>query len=55
MNRTINERSRNMRLHFGLSKAFWTDVVNIVVYLINRGLSVPLEYRLLEEVWSKKR
>ena len=31
------------------------DAVNTVVYLINRGLLVPLEYRLSEEVWSRKK
>ena len=52
MNRTINERARSMRLHFGLPKMFWVNVVNTAVYLINRGPSVPLEHRLSEEVWS---
>ena len=55
MNRTINERARSMRLHSGLLKAFWADAVNTAVYLINCGPSVPLEYRLLEEVWSGKK
>ena len=54
MNRTINERARSMRLHSGLPKAFWADAVNTAVYLINRCPSVPLEYRLPEEVWSEK-
>ena len=50
MNRTINERARSMRLHSGLPKVFWTNVVNTVFYFINRGSSVSLEYRLSEEV-----
>ena len=54
MNKTINEHARSMRLHSGLPKAFWADAVNTVVYLINRCPSVPLEYRLPEEVWSGK-
>ena len=54
-NRTLNERARSMRLHVGLPKTFWADVVNTVVYLINRGPSVPMEFRLTEEVWSDKR
>ncbi|RVW68574.1 Retrovirus-related Pol polyprotein from transposon TNT 1-94 [Vitis vinifera] len=49
-NRTLNERARSMRLHVGLPKTFWADVVNTVVYLINRGPSVPMEFRLPEEV-----
>ena len=55
MSRTINERARNMRLHSGLPKAFWADVVNTAVYLINRYPSIPLEYRLPKEVWSGKK
>ena len=46
MNKTINERARNMRLHFGLPKTFWANAVNTVVYLINCDPSIPLEYRL---------
>ena len=38
-----------MRIHSGLSMIFWVDVVNIV-YLINRGPSVPLELKLSREV-----
>ena len=54
MNRTINERARSMRLHFGLHKTFWADAVNTAIYLINRGPSFPLEYKLPEEVCSGK-
>ena len=43
-----------MRLHSGLPKMFWTDAVNIDVYLINRGPSVPLEHRLPEEIWNER-
>ena len=54
MNITLNERARSMRLHAGLPKTFWADAVSTVAYLINRGPSVPMEFRLLEEVWSGK-
>ena len=54
MNRTLNEHAKNMRLHVGLPKTFWADVVSIAAYLINRGSLVPMEFRLLEEVWSGK-
>jgi len=37
MNRTIMERARGMRLHVGLPLQFWADVVDTIVYLINRG------------------
>jgi hypothetical protein len=38
MNMTIMERTRSMRLHFGLPLQFWADVVNTTVYLINKVL-----------------
>ncbi|RVW58633.1 Retrovirus-related Pol polyprotein from transposon TNT 1-94 [Vitis vinifera] len=46
MNRTLNERARSMRLHAGLPKTFWADAVSTAAYLINRGPSVPMEFRL---------
>ena len=55
MNRTLNERARSMRLHVGLPKFFWANAINNIVYLINRGPLVPMEFRLPEEVWSDKR
>ncbi|RVW38125.1 Retrovirus-related Pol polyprotein from transposon TNT 1-94 [Vitis vinifera] len=54
MNRTLNERARSMRLHAGLPKTFWADAVSTAAYLINRGPSVPMEFRLPEEVWNGK-
>ena len=54
MNRTLNECLRSMRLHAGLPKTFWADAINTAAYLINRGPSVPMEFRLPEEVWSGK-
>ncbi|RVW62859.1 Retrovirus-related Pol polyprotein from transposon TNT 1-94 [Vitis vinifera] len=54
MNRTLNERARSMRLHAGLPKTFWADAVSTAGYLINRGPSVPMEFRLPEEVWRGK-
>ena len=43
-----------MGLYFGLPKTFWTDAVNIAVYIINWAPLVPLEYRMPGEVWSGK-
>ncbi|KAG6741363.1 hypothetical protein POTOM_054597 [Populus tomentosa] len=43
-----------MRLHSGLPQTFWVDAVHTAVYLINRGPSVSLEFRLPEEVWRGK-
>ena len=50
MNRTLNERAGSMRLHAGLPKTFWVDAVSIAAYLINRGPSIPMEFKLPEEV-----
>ena len=55
MNRTLNERARRMRLHARLPKTLWANVVSIVAYLINRGLSVPMEVKLLKRFGAVKR
>ena len=49
MNRTLNERARSMRLNAGLPKTFWADAVNTAAYLINRGPSVPIGFKIPEE------
>ena len=49
MNKTLNEHARSMRLHVGLLKTFWADVVSTAAYLINRGTSIPMEFRIPEE------
>eukprot|EP00253_Pinus_taeda_P027437 PITA_27437 len=54
MNKTIMECARCMRLHAGLSLQFWADVVDIVVYLINRGPSSSLDDGIPEEAWTDK-
>ena len=43
-----------MRLHARLPQTFWADAINTVVYLINRSPLVPMEFRLLKEVWNGK-
>ena len=43
-----------MRLHAGLPKMFWADSVNAAAYLINRGPSNPLGFRIPEEEWQGK-
>ncbi|GKB65165.1 retrovirus-related pol polyprotein from transposon TNT 1-94, partial [Tanacetum coccineum] len=55
MNRTLNERAKSMRLHAGLPKMFWEDSVNTAAYLINRGPSVPLGFRIPKEEWQGKK
>ncbi|GJT43808.1 retrovirus-related pol polyprotein from transposon TNT 1-94 [Tanacetum coccineum] len=54
MNRTLNERAKSMRLHAWLPKMFWEDPVTMAAYLINRGPSVPLGFRIPEEEWQGK-
>ena len=55
MNITIMERARCMRLHKGFPLQFWADVVDIVVYLINRGPSSSLDGGVPEEAWIGKK
>jgi hypothetical protein len=49
------ECARSMRLHVGLPLQFRSDVVDTVVYLINRGPSSSLDGRILEEEWIGKK
>ena len=44
-----------MRLHVGLPLHFWADVVNTIVYLINRGPPTPLDGVIIEEIWTCKK
>jgi hypothetical protein len=37
------EHVRSMRLHVEFPLQFWADVVDVVVYLINRGPSSSLD------------
>ena len=55
MNKTIMERARSMRLHVRLSLNIWVEVINTIVYLINRGPSTPLGCGILEEAWTDKK
>ena len=52
---TIMERARSMRLCVGLPLQFWEHVLDIVVYLINRGPSSSLDGRIPEEEWTGKK
>ena len=49
MNRTLTERARSIRIQSGLQKQFWAEAVNTAAYLINRGPSTPLEYKIPEK------
>ena len=55
MNRTTMECEMCMRLHARLPLQFWADVIDIVVYLINRGPSSSLDGGIPEEAWTGKK
>ena len=54
MNRILNERASSMMIHCRLPKTFWADDVSTSAYLICRGPSTPLGFKILEEVWIGK-
>lgn len=54
MNRTLLECARCMRLNAGLSKSFWAEAINTACYLINRSPSAGIDYKIPEEMWSRK-
>jgi hypothetical protein len=47
--------ARSMRLHIGFPLQLWEDVVDTIVYLINRGPSSSLDGSILEEAWKGKK
>ena len=49
------ERARCRRLHAWLLLQFWVDVVDTVVYLINRGPSSYLDGGIIEEACEGKK
>ena len=51
----IMEHARCMRLHARFPLQFWVDVVNTVVYLVNRGPSSALDGGIPEEAWIGKK
>ncbi|MCO5597666.1 hypothetical protein L7F22_051747 [Adiantum nelumboides] len=50
MNRTIQEKVCSMLSMAGLSDAFWVEAVATSMHLINRSPSVPLGFKVHEEV-----
>ena len=54
INKTLNELARSMRIHCGLPKTFWADAVSTAAYLINGEPSIPLGFKIPEEVWTRK-
>ena len=49
------EHARSMRLYAGFPLNMWVKAVNTTIYLINRDLSTPLGYGILEEAWTGKK
>ena len=54
MNMIILERAKSMQIHARLPKQFWTDAVNMTVYLLNRRPPAALNCGIPEEVWADK-
>ena len=52
---TIMEHAKCMRLHAGFPLQFWAEVVDIVVYLINRGPSSSLDGGIPKETWEGRK
>ena len=55
MNRIIVEKVKCMISHSNLPKTFWGEVVKTAIDLINLSLSIPLNGKIPEEVWSRKK
>lgn len=43
-----------MRLNVGLPKIFWAEAVNSIVYLINRSSCSAINFKVLDEVWTRR-
>ena len=52
MKKTLLDKAQCMLLNIGLSKEFWVETINLASYLMNRSLSVPINCKAVEEVWS---
>ena len=55
MNETLNERTRSMKIHYGLPKILWVNVVNSTIYLINRGAYSTLRVQVARRTMDRKR
>eukprot|EP00253_Pinus_taeda_P014892 PITA_14892 len=50
----LMERARSMLNGAGLGQEFWTKVVNIACYLVNRSPSSALEDKTPQDVWTEE-
>jgi hypothetical protein len=55
MNMTIMEHARSMIFHVGFPLDLWVDVVDTIVYLINKRPSSSLDGRISEDSWIGKK
>ena len=54
INQTIMEKIQCILKMAKLLKPFWGEAINTFIYLINKSPSIPLEYDILEKVWTGK-
>ncbi|KAG8497256.1 hypothetical protein CXB51_008476 [Gossypium anomalum] len=52
MNRTITEKVQCMLSNANLPKSFWAEATSTACFLINRSLSIAIEKKTPQEVWS---
>ena len=52
MNRTILDKVRCMLIESGLSKNFWAEATNTIVYLINRSPWSAIDFKTPMHVWN---
>lgn len=51
MNRSIAEKVICLKLNVWLFKYLWLEVVNMIVYFINRSRRCFLKEKFIEKVW----
>lgn len=49
---TIIEHAKTMRLHARFPLQSWADVIDTIVYLINRETLISLDGDIVEEAWK---
>ena len=55
MNCTIQERILSMLLQANLPQGFWAEALHTTVYLINWSLNTKLNFKILEEAWTRRK
>lgn len=52
MNKTILKRSRSMSIHVGLPFCLLNNMVDTIMYLVNKSLSTAFDEGIAEEAWK---